>query len=365
MKVSVFKRLFTAYTTIGKTFGIWFAPIVSGFLILFLRILISIGMFVDWILFPSVRKRRADNPIIIVGNPRSGTTFLHRFMVNNDIGAGSQLWQLLYPSIVIQKILKPFLPILERISPTRHHSTVAHQTSLSSVETDDASILFRFFDGFFLYGFILSWNDKDLMQWIDPKVRSTLNRDTRWLESVWRRTLIQSGNDRIIPKMFSISTNIPEFLRIFPKSHLLYMLRDPMSVIPSGLSLVTGVLDKRFGFWSLPEVKRKRYIDRLYRALIELQIRFQNDWVNGRIDKERLMIVRFDKMMNDFEGLMNEINAFVGHSPSMEFLETIKETSEKQRNFKSKHQYDLTKFGLTEEMIRRDCAPIYETFFND
>ena len=26
------------------------------------------------------------------------------------------------------------------------------------------------------------------------------------------------------------------------------MVRDPINVIPSGLSLVTGVLDKRFGF---------------------------------------------------------------------------------------------------------------------
>ena len=365
MKVSVFKRIGTAYVTIGKSFGIWFAPIISGKLILALRILIAIGMLIDWILFPSVRKERASNPIIIVGNPRSGTTFLHRFLVNNGIGAGSQLWQLLYPSIVIQKIIKPFLPILEKISPTRHHSTVAHKTSLSSVETDDASILFRFFDGFFLYGFILSWNDGDLMPWIDPKIRSTLKRDSKWLESIWRRTVIQSGEDRIIPKMFSISTNIPEFLKIFPDSHLLYMLRDPMSVIPSGLSLVTGVLDKRFGFWSLPKEKRQRYIDRLYKALIELQIRFQDDWVNNRIDKKRLMIVKFDRMMTDFEGLMDEINNFIGHSPSDKLLATIKETSEKQRNFKSKHKYDLEKFGLTEEMIRKDCAPIYETFFND
>ena len=60
---------------------------------------------------------------------------------------------MLYPSVVIQKILRPFLPFLEKISPTRHHSTDAHKTSLQSVETDDASILFRYLDGFFYTAF--------------------------------------------------------------------------------------------------------------------------------------------------------------------------------------------------------------------
>ena len=38
---------------------------------------------------------------------------------------------------------------MEKISPAKHHSTDAHKTSLASIETDDVSLLFRFFDGFF------------------------------------------------------------------------------------------------------------------------------------------------------------------------------------------------------------------------
>ena len=206
----------------------------------------------DKIVYPSIKTRRITNPIVIVGNPRSGTTFLHRFLVKNKIGAGAQLWQLLYPSVLIQKCVRPLLPILEFISPTRHHSTEAHKTSLRSVETDDASILFRYFDGFFLYGFILSWAEEDLFEWFDPKIRDTSARDFNWLESVWRRVLKQSSNDKIIAKLFSISANLPRFMTRFPDAKILYMVRDPLSVIPSGLSLVTGVLDKRFGFWNLP-----------------------------------------------------------------------------------------------------------------
>ena len=156
--ISTLNRLNKAYLTIGHSFGIWISPIFSGLLISILRLMISLGMFMDNIFYPSIRKRQITNPVVIVGNPRSGTTFLHRFLVKNKIGAGAQLWQLLYPSVLIQKCIRPLLPILELISPTRHHSTEAHKTSLRSVETDDASILFRYLDGFFLYGFILSWH---------------------------------------------------------------------------------------------------------------------------------------------------------------------------------------------------------------
>ena len=59
---------------------------------------------------------------------------------------------------------------------------------------------------------------------------------------------------------------------------------------------------------------------------------------------------------------MDEILQFMDHVPSEELMKAIHETAEKQRNFKSKHMYDLEKFGLNEEQIRLDCAPIYETF---
>ena len=151
MKISVFKRISKTYLTIGATFGTWFSPIFIGLFISVLRIVVGISRMMDRIFFPGAFKSNIKNPIMIVGNPRSGTTFLHRYLVKNGIGVGSQLWQMLYPSILLQKILKPLLPFLEKVSPSRHHSTVAHKTSLSSVETDDASILFIFFDCFYLF----------------------------------------------------------------------------------------------------------------------------------------------------------------------------------------------------------------------
>ena len=365
MNISIFRRITTAYLTIGKSFGIWLSPIITGFLLLILRIIVFLFMKIDYILFPKLFFTKIKKPIIIVGNPRSGTTFLHRYLSSNNLGTGSQLWKLLYPSLTLQKIIYPFLPLLEKISPTKHHSTVAHKTNLQSIETDDASILFRFFDGFFLYGFILCWHDDDLFDWVDPKVRNNSKRDFKWLKAIWKRTLIGEKQDTIIPKLFSVSANIPDFLNEFPDAKILYMVRDPLSVIPSGLSLVTGVLDKRFGFWNQPEKKRNQYLSKLYKGLVQLQTRFHDDWVSGKIDTSKVMIVKFDDLMNNFDGLMKNILEFVDYQADDSLLAKIKETAESQKNFKSKHKYDLEKFGLLEKQIQQDCNKIYRTFLNN
>ena len=101
----------------------------------------------------------------------------------------------------------------------------------------------------------------------------------------------------------------------------------------------------------LPEDKRQKFIEKLYRALIELLLRFEDDWSNDKIDKTKVMIVKFDRMMSDFEGLMYDILDFIDYHPSDKFISNIKKTAEQQRSFKSGHKYDLEKFGLTETLF--------------
>ena len=102
----------------------------------------------------------------------------------------------------------------------------------------------------------------------------------------------------------------------------------------------------------------------MYNALIELLNRFHDDWVQGRIDIDKVLIVQFDTMMFNFESLMEEIMNFTGVDSTDELRNNIKSTAENQRRYKSNHTYNLEKFGLTEEKIRKDCENIYRTFLD-
>ena len=96
---------------------------------------------------------------------------------------------MIYPSITIQKLIKPFLPVLEKISPARHHSTKAHKTSLTSVETDDVSLFLDILMGSSFMDFFLTFDEEDLFHWVDPKIRNTSARDFAWFDSMWKRNL--------------------------------------------------------------------------------------------------------------------------------------------------------------------------------
>jgi hypothetical protein len=350
------------YRILRRVHGVRVVPLFVAPLFLCLRVVVWFGMKLDPIFFPRLRSTQALRPIVLVGNPRTGTTFLQRFLADEGFGAGMELFLMLYPSLVLQRLLKPILPLLEKLSPAKYHSTEAHETSLTSVETDDVAVLFRYLDGFFLYGFFLSFDDEDLLPAVDPKIRDTSERDFAWLETLWRRSLVLHGTERNIAKLFSVSPRLPLFLQRFPEAQILYMVRDPLSVIPSSMSLVIGVLDRAFGFWSKPDHVRKRWLDRMYGAWIMLLRRFHDDWTNGAIDKSRVFIVRYDRMMLDFEGMMEEMCGFLGHPMTAELRETVRKRADKQRKYESEHRYDLAKFGLSEEQIRKDCAFYYRTF---
>jgi omega-hydroxy-beta-dihydromenaquinone-9 sulfotransferase len=359
---SIFSRMGHLYRVLRRTFHVSVIPLFLALLFAVLRTIVAIGMMLDRVFFPQLKKTRSNRPIVLVGNPRTGTTFLQRFLADEGFGSGMELFLMLYPSLLIQKLFKPLLPLLEKVSPAKFHSTKAHKTSLTSVETDDVAVLFRYLDGFFLYGFFLSFDEEDRMPWFDPRVRDTSKRDFEWLDTLWRRSLVLHKADRNIAKLFSVSVRLPQFLERFPEAQILYMARDPLSIIPSSMSLVIGVLDQAFGFWSLPDAIRKRWLDRMYKAWILLLQKFHEDWTTGVIDRNRVFIVRYDRMMADFEGLMDEMCKFLGHPMTPKLHDTVHKLGEKQRTYESEHKYDLEKYGLTEEQVRHDCAFFYDTF---
>lgn len=358
------KRMLIVHKALAEAFGLYIRPLFLFAIIWILHFVVSVFMVLDHLFFPSLRKKQIKSPIIIVGNPRSGTTFLQRFLIDNGFGTGSRLWKMIYPSLTMQFFLKPFLPFLEKVSPAKYHAAAAHQTSLTGYETDDPAILFRYFDGFFLIGFLLSWSKIDYTDMFDPEIRDTAKRDFGWWTKIWRRILVSEKQDRIVAKLFSLSIRLPRFIKEFPDAKVLYTARDPLSTVPSGLSLVTGVLDGAFGFWKLPEEKRNHFIGRVYKALHTLTMRFVQHYNENPDLKKNVKIVTFDRMMNDFDTLMPEIVNFVGTDLTPELSGIIKKTAEKQRAYKSEHKYDLDKYGLTEEQIRKDYAPFYELILN-
>lgn len=359
---SLHGRTRAAYAVARNPFGYVVRPLFLFSAMAWMRVVMVVGVAIDGLFFP-VSSTKVEKPIVIIGNHRTGSTFLQRFLHDQGFGSGMQLYQLIYPSLTMQTFIRPLLPILERFSPTRHHDKKVHESGLQIVETDDAGMTFRFFDGFFLYGFVMAFlEEADLIKEFTPEGRDTSARDWAWLAELWKRNLIRSGHTRVIAKLFSVTPQTPAFLKAHPDAKVLYLARDPLNVVPSTMSLLESVLTAALGYDKLPQDVRDRHTKRVYSAVVELMRRFHTDWTTGAIDHDRVLIVRFDRLMSEFEPAMDEICKFCELEMTEAQRDAVAKRGAKQRAYKSEHGYDLAKFGLTEEQIRKDCAFFYETF---
>ena len=86
IRAAMFARLRMVQGIVNRTFGFTPRPIVMFYLLANHRIFGMFARALDGIFYPRWRETQLGSPVFIVGNPRSGTTFLHRFMVEQRLG---------------------------------------------------------------------------------------------------------------------------------------------------------------------------------------------------------------------------------------------------------------------------------------
>ena len=357
------------YRTINKTFGFWLRPL-GTFLILQVRQAISATTLgLDHLIYPRHRKQAIDRPIFIIGNPRSGTTFLHRLLLGAGGMAAFELWEMLFPAITARKLLGRIVPRLDRLSPARYHPSDVHDTSLRGIETDDVLWFIRTLDGPFAWAYFLAWQDtwgSELSRrefGIEGVTARDEDRFFRYHEACWRRSLTYRRANRILAKTSMLTMRLEAVLRRYPDCKLVYVIRDPVEVIPSGMSLLAGVLENAYDVWNRTrEEDQRRWLENLYQASGEMLRSFHEAQSAGLIPERNLCVVRYSDLIQDLEPTMKRILDFIEVEPTPAFVEEVRAQAERQRNYKSRHQHSPEKFDLDPERIRRDLGFVYEAF---
>jgi hypothetical protein len=248
------------YRIIGKTFGVWVRPLGAFGLLQLRQAISAITLALDYVFYPSHRKQPIDRPIFIIGNPRSGTTFLHRLLLGAGDMAAFELWEMLFPAITARKLLGGIVPRLDKLSPARYHPSDVHDTSLRGIETDDVAWFFHTMDGPFAWAYFLAWQDtwgSELSRRefaIDGVTPHEEDRFFKYYESCWRRNLTLKGANRVLAKTSMLTMRLDAVLRRYPDCKLVYVIRDPVEVIPSGMSLLASVLENGYDVWNRPNV---------------------------------------------------------------------------------------------------------------
>ena len=357
------------YKVIGQTFGLWFRPL-GAFLLLQLRQVISaITLGLDYVFYPSHRKQAIDRPIFIIGNPRSGTTFLHRLLLGAGDMAALELWEMMFPAITARKLLGGIVPRLDKLSPARYHPSDVHDTSLRGIETDDVAWFFRTMSGPFAWAYFLAWQDT----WgsglsrrefaIDGVTPREEERFFDYYDACWRRNLTLKRANRVLAKTSMLTMRVDAVLRRYPDCKLVYVIRDPVEVIPSGMSLLASVLENGYDVWNrTKEVDQRRWLENLYQASCDMLRYFHDAHTSGKIPERNLCMVRYEDLINDLESTMERILDFVEIKPTEAFVDEVREQAARQRSYTSGHGHSPSQFGLTPERIQADLGFVYDAF---
>jgi hypothetical protein len=288
--------------------------------------------------------------LILIGVPRSGTTVLHRSLVELGLGAGLRLAELLLPWPAALTALQPLGPALRRLDPSRHHPKEAHATGLDQIETEDAALLAAHLDGPLAAAFF------DLQLDLDG-LRARTARDLATLRPLWEGARRRSGLPRVISRMSSAGPRLPELARALPRARFLLTERDPAAAVLSTVSLVLSVLEARHG--PGPPGLRARRVARLLPAIEGLHRATAAG--AAAAPPGRLLRVPSGALTADFAGVITQIERFLGEPPDPARQAAAAAFAEAQARFRSPHKADPEALGVDIAALRARLADLGPT----
>jgi omega-hydroxy-beta-dihydromenaquinone-9 sulfotransferase len=349
-----------------RKFGFRFIYLLIPLYRFIYKVLYYVGVFIDNILFYKYKIVIISKPVFLLGHPRSGTTFLHKFILKNSSEfEGMYLWRMIFPTLTSRFLIKPLLPWLNKRFPKNLYDPNIHKTGLLEPETDDATLFFRNFDGMFAWLYFSALNNYDSFNDLESDLVETSKSSKVLinLKTIYKKNLYRSSSEkRIFSKSFSLILNLKEITRVFPDSKIVILIRDPLEVIPSSLSLARNVQMNLNKFDKLPKSEQNDYYRNLYQASIVFYKNLINQIDNESINKRNYILINYKDLINNFSETLNIIIDFCEITKTDMLIEAIKIQSELQPTYKGKHEYTLEEFGITRNEVLTDFNFLYSRF---
>ena len=280
--------------------------------------------------------------VVVIGNPRTGSTMLQRLLVDLGVGSGPRLWQQLLPGGRTWNWTRPLLPLLRPIDPGRFHNPAVHLTGLYHVETDEIPLLAAEVDGLFAYTYFWSFANEDWSSLVDISHRNTIDRDLAILGTQHAAISNFSGGARVVSRVFGLAPQLSDLLDTWPDARLLYVLRDPACFLPSARSLVLSTLAARLGS-KLSQELQSRVGNRVEEGLIRLAASSANSYLNlSSSQRARVRLVSYDRLTNNLLEEVTSILQFLSHPLDEDGQLLLHARAHAQHSHLSQRHYSLS-----------------------
>lgn len=345
------------------------------FLILFYIVWIP-GMFVHWfffwlddILFPAYKKHPIEKPLFILGNFRSGSTFLHR-LLSRDTETFTSLttWDIyLTPSVTQKKITQFFARLdtrylgdalhllLHKFDDATLGKVKIHPISFFQPEEDE-NIHLLIWDGYFVSFLFPFMDELPDYQHFDKALSPARKRQIMtFYRSMLQRHMYATGKKYFVAKNPAFSAKIETIKEFFPDARIIYLARNPLDMLPSTVSWINYArrvfTDPGPGYHYLPEIVE------MTRHWYAYPLKYLDAHPSPRH-----LILNYDDLILRPEYVIRGFYEQFGYpdKPGLPIIidQAVKETL----TFNSDHSYSYAEMGFTREQIISIYPEIFARF---
>ncbi len=320
---------------------------------------VSVARWLDRVCFPAFEATPIPPPLFVIATPRSGTTFLHHLLaLDEERFVSFKLYQTLAPSVLLERGIGQLQALdqraglgLERLLDAIDRRMFTswegiHRVGLRALEEDENLFVYSLVSPalYMLFPAIRELPELVDISKLEPRVIRRLASDYR--ESV-RRLVYLSGSQRApLIKNVLLPSRMAVARRAFPDARYVHIVRDPREAIPSAVSLF-------YAMWQShsPSIGPSSPATR---ALADMFLEhYRILCAEGRQQPpETWATLRFETLVEDPIGAVQSIYDGFGWTISPQFRARLEQATADSRRFKSKHSYDLARFGLTDDDLR-------------
>ncbi len=283
----------------------------------------------DHLLFPGFRRVEIRSPLFILGNFRTGSTFLYRRLARDSEAFAAFAAREIYltPSICQRKLWAlarridalfgaPVRSFIHSFDDRVLEAVPYHKVGLSEPEEDEGLFLYRwasFFIWFFFPGSSRAFPIVSFDRSIAPARRRRLMRFYR--RCVQRHLYVHGPEKHFLSKNPAFTGKLRSLRSHFPDAKMVCLVRKPVELVPSMINWFSvawsyfGDTTTRYLF---PEIVRD-IAHFWYRYPLELATEKQAGTPAGDA-LENLRFLSFERLTGSFALAAEELYRFVGHA---------------------------------------------------
>jgi len=299
----------------------------------------------------STRLERVDLPmdagplrgpvLIVVGLPRSGTTYLHRILSQAPGARALTLWEVQHPVApsrgpdLRRAAARRQLELLHKMSPELGHK---HATAVDAPE----ECFFLLDDSLVSPSFPLLFPLEPYRAW-----RHTASVDAAY--RAYRQHLLrfqrQTPEARLVLKAPGHAEHLDAIASAIPEAIFLHTHRSPVATVPSRASLLASLHGRFTDHPDLAAIGRASLDDAV--ALLR-----GSRAAAAVLPPERLLHVDYETLLSEPQEVARRIHVEVGLPPDPQVARAVARESRTA----PVHRYSAESFGLTEAQIEAACG---------